>query len=257
MNYINYLSSGKIGDLIFNLSVINEIYLNTGRKGILYLTNSPEKFHYSLEKAYNDIYKIVKSQEYIFDFIIFNNQCKIDVNLDEWRNKEYLNSLNWIEIYNKTYEEYNIQWGKHKWITLPKDEKFKDCIFVFHSNRRLNRDVSLKNFIKNHQKKVYFVTTDINDYYYFRNILKCECMLFQNLYEYCVAINSCHIMISNMSFPLCISLALGIDVIAIYPNEGFDKLRGMGLEKLFIGLDCIYNKSEYTSNKILEYIHLN
>lgn len=62
---LNYLSSGKIGDLIFNLSVINEIYLNSGKKGILYLTNSPEKFHYSLQKAYEDIYKIVKSQEYI------------------------------------------------------------------------------------------------------------------------------------------------------------------------------------------------
>lgn len=115
--------------------------------------------------------------------------------------------------------------------------------------------MSFKNFIKNNQS-VYFVTTDLNDYLYFKNILNCECMLFQSLYDYCVAINSCRIMISNMSFPLCISLALGIDVIAIYPNEGFDKLRGMGLEKLFPRLNCIYNKLEFTSNKVLEYINL-
>jgi len=62
MNYnVRYLASGKLGDFIHQLSVINETFLETGQKGILYMTDKPEGFSFGLEGTFNDIQSFIKS----------------------------------------------------------------------------------------------------------------------------------------------------------------------------------------------------
>jgi len=259
-NYIRYLSCGKLGDLIFNLSVINEIFLQSGKKGILFLNEHPEKFQFSLEKTYNDIKNIILSQKYIQDIKIYDGTSEIDINLNIWRNSPYLSNNNWSVIYNKTYEKYNIEWGKHIWLDLPKNDKYKEFIFVFHSTRRMNTNISYRNFIKKTERKVYFITTDITEYIPFKNVLNCEPLIFDDLYEYCVALNSCHMMITNTSFPLCISMGLGRSTIGILPNYPIssigDTKRGLGLEKIFKNFMWIFDKEQITSSEILDYIDI-
>ena len=74
MSNISYLSGGLLGDFIFQLSVINENYIDSGKKGILYLSNKGEAFRNNIEDTFKDIYNIIKNQEYILDFKIFNNE---------------------------------------------------------------------------------------------------------------------------------------------------------------------------------------
>ena len=54
MEFIIYYSSGRLGDFIYQLSVINENFLTTGKKGILYISDKPEAFAHGLQKAYED-----------------------------------------------------------------------------------------------------------------------------------------------------------------------------------------------------------
>ena len=70
-----------MGDLIHNLSVINENFYKTGRKGILYIENIGDTFHTGLEYTYNDTYDIISKQKYIKTYKIRDDEAfQIDLN---------------------------------------------------------------------------------------------------------------------------------------------------------------------------------
>jgi hypothetical protein len=81
---IIYISGGLLGDFIHQLSIINEVYIKTKKKGVLYIANIGDTFRNGLDKTYNDLYEIVILQEYIEDFKIYNNE-KYDIDLSIWR----------------------------------------------------------------------------------------------------------------------------------------------------------------------------
>ena len=60
METISYLSGGLLGDFIFQLSVILENYIATGKKGILYISNKGEEFRFGLENTYIDTYLMTR-----------------------------------------------------------------------------------------------------------------------------------------------------------------------------------------------------
>ena len=58
---IIYISGGLLGDFIHQLSVINEKYLETGRKGVLYISTSVgDGFRFGIGRAYSDTLKTIK-----------------------------------------------------------------------------------------------------------------------------------------------------------------------------------------------------
>jgi hypothetical protein len=61
--HIVYVSGGKLGDLIHQLSIISEMYLTTERKGVLYLR--PDHFNSNYLITYNDTYNLITQQPYI------------------------------------------------------------------------------------------------------------------------------------------------------------------------------------------------
>ena len=81
---IKYISGGLLGDFIHQLSIVNELYIKTNRKGIIYIANIGDNFRNGLEKTYSDLYDIVMLQEYIEGFKIYNGES-YDYNLSEWR----------------------------------------------------------------------------------------------------------------------------------------------------------------------------
>jgi hypothetical protein len=72
INPLFYIASGKLGDFILQLSIINEKYISSGRKGILYINDIMEPFQYSVDKTYKDIYSLIIKQNYIQQFKIWN-----------------------------------------------------------------------------------------------------------------------------------------------------------------------------------------
>jgi len=115
---ITYVSGGRLGDFINQLSVVCENYYKTGRKGILFIGNVGDRFSFGLENAYKDTFNIIVSQKYITSYKLHNGE-QADIDLSLWRNdwptvQMFLNyQYNWCKIYRLVY---NVNWAKHKWI---------------------------------------------------------------------------------------------------------------------------------------------
>lgn len=203
-NTIRYVSGGRLGDFIFQLSIINEIYLLTGKKGILYIANIGDHFIFPLTQTYNELNNIVTKQVYIESFSIYNHHL-YDLNLSSWRGTMDYNH-SWKTIFESAY---HFPWGNHQWLYLNKNEKYKDLILVFSSQQRVNKTFNY-NELNKFNKKIYFVTmsqTEYNDFMK-KKKLNYELMLFNNLEEFWIAINSCYLFVTNQSSPACVAMAL-------------------------------------------------
>lgn len=199
-NPIRYIAMGLLGDFIHQLSVVNEHFLNTGRKGIVYLTNYGS-FRNGREKAYTDTYNIIKSQPYIEDYLLYNDQ-EYDIDLTKWITSPLLFYINWNKLYK---EVYDVNWGSHPWITInKKDERWKDTIFVHTS---INRPIDPSILIMSIDKAI-FISEDENEYNDFAKRVKPIRYFKPSCFrEMVVSIASCKLFIGSLSAPLAIAYA--------------------------------------------------
>jgi hypothetical protein len=205
-NTINYLASGRLGDFILQLSIINENYKNTGKKGNLYMTEQKEGFLYGIVNTFNDIKDIIRSQEYINIFKIHEGE-HTNINLSNWRHNGLLYRKNFYHIFK---DQYNVEFGKHKWLNVEYDEKWKDKILVNHSSRRIESSLNFKRLEETYKDNMIFIANDDNDYILFKNRYNVNIEQYKpaSFKDLCVAINSCKLLIGGLSSPLCISMAL-------------------------------------------------
>ena len=209
---IHYLVGGMFGDFIQSLSVINEKFYETGRKGILYISDGHggDFFRNGVENTYNDTYDIIMKQNYIKDYQLYNNQS-IEINLNEWRSNPNLYKKNWYHIYK---EIYNVEWGKHKWLNnIDVYDKWKDIILINTTSYRwtsLNfKQLETEEYQKTYNK-IIFITNDENQYRFFleNSSIQAELYLFTSFNDLCIAINSCKLFIGCLSAPLSIAHSL-------------------------------------------------
>lgn len=234
---IDYLSGGLLGDFIHQLSVINENYIKTGKKGNLYIfDNSANILHTNwalgIDKAYNDIKDIILKQDYISSFKIYKNDTLNNpINLSTWINSPLLYQVSFKEIFSKTYD---VEWGKNKWLDLPTNDKYKDCIIVSLSKKRFNQYFNF-NDLNKYNKKIYFATTNIEEYDNFKKLTNCnfDLLLFDNLLDFWTTINSCYLFVSNLSSFSSIALSLHKNHIALLPNNEDDILLKMDLKNFY------------------------
>jgi hypothetical protein len=221
---LKYISGGLLGDFIYQLSVIKENYLLSGKKGELFLVDKIKNsscWKFGVEKAYNDLKDIVLNQDYISSFEIYNNIDDINdyINLSSWYDSSLLFKTNFYEIFKK---EYDVEWGSHKWLDLPKNEKYKDYVLISTSEKseRYNHFFDF-NILYAYNKKIYYATTNIKEYEIFKIKSNCnfELLLFDNLIDFWIAINSCYLFVSMFSSFLCLSNALHKNTIALLPDN--------------------------------------
>jgi len=228
---IVYVSGGLLGDFIHQLSVINENFLNTGRKGILYIANNVggETFRRDLSTTFSDTYKLISEQKYIKKYKIFNNE-PYDINLSSWRNGNI--ELVWSNIF---FNNYNINWGLNKWIDVSFNEIFKNTILISTNSYRPAYNIDFVSIAKIYGKTVKFIDLNENETALFKTLLKdyniedsIDFYKPPNIYDLCVAINSCKLFIGNLSMPL--SLAHSMHKKSIVGLFQYDEVREVGLE---------------------------
>ena len=158
MQSIVYISGGALGDLIHQIGIIYEIYVKTGKKGILYISDTarnPHGFTFTIEKTYNDTYKLITDQSYIESYHIHNNE-PFDINLSSWIVNQPLYINNWSAIFSA---EYNIDWCSNKYL----DILFKQFILrhkkslILKKNKPTNiwiRKIKILNFGKPLKKEI-------------------------------------------------------------------------------------------------------
>lgn len=214
MQSIYYLSGGLLGDFIHQLSVIKENYIKTGMKGTLYIANQGDAFRHGLDTAYNDLKQIIESQDYIYEFKIYNNE-KYNINLSAWRQSPLLYRANWHAIFHNLY---SVDWGNNKWIDLPICEGMQNKILVCHSIHRWKSNFNYKCYVDTlDASKLLFI--GISQYEY-DNFVKNTGIVMpfhkcDSLYDLAICINSCEQFIGNLSSPLAFAYALHKKCIGI------------------------------------------
>lgn len=213
MEPIIYISGGALGDFINQLSVINENYLITGRKGLLYISSQNNMFTFGVERTYADTEKLVKSQPYIHDYKIHNDEA-FHVNLSSWRSSDILMKGSFPQIFNK---EYNVEWGKHRWITCNENPKYKDKILVHSSKKRLNYSLNYEKLFNIPIEKFLFVTMDYKEYTNFTTVSR-HALPFELFTDYSLfveAIFNAGNFLGNLSSPFAVAFAAHRPCVAI------------------------------------------
>jgi FkbM family methyltransferase len=140
---ISYNSGGLFGDFLNQLSIVAEKFYDTGRKGLLYISNEGEAFRNGLDVTYNDTYNIISKLIYIKEYKIFNNQ-NIDIKLSNWRNYHCFED----NLHQILYTNYKINWAKHQWLYSNIDSKWTNKILINISPYRTFTYNSLSLFLK-------------------------------------------------------------------------------------------------------------
>jgi len=232
---IKYLIGGKFGDFIQGLSVINEKFYETGKKGVLYISNYGDIFTNGLENTYNDVYSIIIKQPYISDFKIYNNEL-FDINLTIWRNDPNHYNENWYDIFNKAY---NIEWGNRKWLNAPFDEEWKNKIVINTTNYRWVNNIDFKLLKYIYKDDLIFISSDINQYDFFKRETNIDINYYNvsNFLNLITIINSCKLFIGSPSAPLSIAHSLHKDRICGLIGENEDVFV-KNLNKIFKNMHC-------------------
>ena len=202
---IKYISGGLFGDFFNQLSVVSEKFYQSGRKGILYISNKGDTFKNKLENTYNDTYQAISKEKYIKEYKIFNNE-NFDLDLTSWRiNLDY--NKNWKEIYSNNYQ---INWAENKWLNSDSSPHWENKIiintsyYLHYSNITIQK---LKNIINENNEDCVFISYDEKSYQHFVNITNCKITHYEpfNFNELLIILNSCKFFYGGFS---------GISVIA-------------------------------------------
>jgi hypothetical protein len=237
------------------LSVINENFYNTGRKGILYISNTHgDPFRYGLENTFSDTYEIISSQPYIQSYSIYANE-QFDINLSSWRFSPYVFKGTWNYVFKQQYN--GVDWGKHKWLNCPLNNAWSDKVIINTSDRRFaSSDYDFNVICNKYGKSVIFLSanSDNSDYNHFNQMtgIKLDVYYAKTFKEMCIIINSCKLFIGTLSGPLTIAHALSSRRI-ICNNKIFfplDSIHIVGLESFwsntFLSIDDEIKDSEKT-----------
>jgi len=211
---IIYISGGRFGDFIHQLSVIKEKYVKTGRKGVLYICERGDSFRFGLESTYNNSYDLIKKQEYIEDYRIHNNEV-YDVDLSAWRQ---CYDGNWHKIFKNWY---NVDWGCNAWLTVENDEKWKDRVVINELSYRFSNLDYQKLYLQYGEKLLFisFKETNYSDYETFveKTGINVEYYNPSGLYEVAVILKSCQLFVGVPSGFIGMALAIKCDIIMGLP----------------------------------------
>lgn len=237
---ITYLSGGAFGDFIQQLSIINEKFYKTGRRGVIYISQGNDQSNYSvkgdvfrngLENTYNDTYQVLTSQRYIAGYEIYNGQ-PYNINLNVWRASPLLFKGNWYYIFKQVY---NVEWGKHPWLDVPLDPELNKYVVVNTTNYRWCTDLNFQIFYSAHKENLVFIGSDINQYNFFvqKTSLPIRYIKINNFLELCTYIKSCKLFVGGLSAPLAIAHAVNKNRICGKCDVLCDNIMVSGLDKLW------------------------
>jgi len=223
---MNFISGGLMGDFIQSLFAVKNMCEKNNCKANLFITDGHggDVFSYGVQKAYDDVVRLVYHQQYIQTFQILNKNVVGDslVNLNMWREEaatefhedgEYKTC--WSERLAKRFG-FDIP-SDYKWITpLEVDYRTKDKIVIHRSKHRWGGLPWQKILDEFHGDKIVFVTTNRHEYDLFREKFRgyVHIILLQTITELVNAIGSCKYFIGNQSAPFSIASALDVPRLA-------------------------------------------
>ena len=226
--FITYKTSSPSGDLISFLAGVRQLWVDTGKKGVVFhrlnmIGGSYEGANHPYENddkepvcfnqyTFDMMRPLMLSQEYIEDYIVFDGQVH-EIDLDKIRMEIFTNqpkgSLNtWM---NHPFPQMTTNLA-NKWLDIPKEENgvYKDKIILNITQRHRNAFIHYF-FLKEHQGKIIFAGLQ-KERNVFCNDFGLDIPLLQvdNFYELAKVINSCKFFLSNQS--MCFQIAESLKI---------------------------------------------
>jgi hypothetical protein len=222
---ITYVGSGSLGDFIHQLSVVQENFLATGRRGRVYISEFAYHFRFGLDRAYADLREIVSGQDYIESFQLHGGE-PVDVNLNAWRQSPMICRADWRSVFENVF---GVPWGSHKWLTMPEGEYTGHILIGLSTRRQPTVDWG---FLKDLPGPTLFVTDIEEELENWRSATKSDlpAQVFPSLFELYQAIHGCRLFIGNLSSPLAAALAAHRPCIGLMSHE-IDDVHVTGLER--------------------------
>jgi len=258
----NFIMGGKLGDFIQSLYAVKNICKQTNTKANLYLCDIGWEF--GINNTYTELYPIILQQDYINTFnilpkesytldpvqtphqnspiVIHDRQLRGEgyIYLGEYLCSPLLYRACWSELYSDLYR-FSIE-GSYKWIEyIGLDPTLKDRILIQRKAATRTNDLfPYEQIIEEYGEKLLFVSSNESDYDVFPFKSKVEFRKVTTLDEWFTSINSCEMIIANLSAPAAIAHA-------------FDKLRIIELPFTEDANHCI-GEEKYSKN-IYWYLH--
>lgn len=215
---INFFGGGMMGDFIQTLYAVKNICQQKNDKANLYIGNAGDVWRFGLERTYNDLEKLIKSQPYINKFEIFpTGFTEPFVDLNTWRGT--------VATKHAQYGSYNTCWSEvlardyhfaippdYKWLSVNENNEYtKNKVLIHRSKHRHNGNFPWAKLLNNIHDEILFITTAPEEWDMFplkrANI---KPYIVNTITEMAIAINSCKMFIGNQSAPF--SLACALDV---------------------------------------------
>jgi hypothetical protein len=253
--YSNFLMGGKLGDFLHAMFAVKHLCLKNNTKANVYMYNIGWEF--GIQNTYAELTPIMAQQDYINSLNILteyeldpiqtpekNSLIKIYndkllsegyIDLGTYVNSPYIYKTCWSELYSKTFD-FSIS-GEYNWISYDKKiNELSDKVLIHrrYNPIRLNHYFPHNQILEEYKDKVIFISSSEKDYKeYGKNI---PFLKVSTLDEWFTCINSCSLMVSNLSSPAVIAHAM-------------DKLRIIELPNIIDAAHCIgeekYSKKIY------------
>lgn len=209
----DFVTVGKIGDIIHQLFVLKTIHEITGYKQNLYLSNSMlfgHTFYRSIELVYEDLYDLISSQPYINKFEIHNPNFKNVFNLSTWR-------------WNLKHETLTSSWTDLlcDFYGLPTPSKIDSWVFYDQKNSFFDNKVIIHRSFKNTHENFpwedivskndcVFVGFDTNhvEWKNFHHKDHVQYVRFDKFSDYYSALNSCKFYVGNLTGPTAMAQSI-------------------------------------------------
>ena len=253
----NFLMGGKLGDFLHAMFAVKHICKEQNIKANIYMYDIGWEF--GIENTYSELKPIMLNQDYVNSFNILqkyeldqvqtpdkNSPIKIFdsillsegyIDLGSYIRSPWLYKTCWSDLYSKTFnfsidEDYS--WIRYNSI----DEKILGKVLIHRRNNpiRINNNFPYLEILEKYKDNIFFISSSDKDYEVFPYKEGIPFLKVTTLDEWFTYINSCSLLISNLSSPAVMGHAM-------------DKLRIIELPNVIDSIHCIgeerYSKNVY------------
>lgn len=257
----NFLVGGKLGDFLHAMYVVKHVSSKNNTKAHVHMVDIG--WERGIQTTFNELTPILLQQDYIQSFSILENY-EMDpiqtpqqnspirvfdqqilneghVDMGDYLRSPWLYKACWSEIFSRTFN-FDIP-QQNQWMTYNKiDDSFKNKIVIHrrYNPIRLNHKFPYEQILNQYADNVIFVSTTETDYEQFPFKHKLPFVQVETLDELFTVVNSCEMIVSNLT---------GITVIA----HALNKLRVIELPDTSDAIHCM--GEEKYSDKIFWYLN--
>ena len=245
---MNFISGGKLGDFLHSLFAVKNLCDQQKCKADVYMVDIGWDF--GIENTYRELQPILKKQSYINDIHILT-----DYHLDPIQNpiqnspiqifnkqileegyifNDYINSpllykACWTEIYE---DLFNFKSKSSQWLTYDSyDENLKGKVIIHRKNNDMKSETfPYDEICDQYHDNLIFISSNIADYEAFPWKSRMPFLHIDTLDDWFTSINSCDLIVSNLTGPTVIAHALDKRRIIELPNRA-DSMHCVGEEK--------------------------